>query len=59
MPYCKLVVVERNMCEVLRQVKRKHRVLDGVVLKNLKFLDDWSWEDEAESASSGAASSGA
>jgi|GEM_PF-1312288 len=53
MPYCKLVVVERNMCEVLRQVKRKHKVLDGVVLKNLRFLDDWTWTEEPESASAG------
>jgi len=47
MPYCKLVVVERNMCEVLKQVKRNHRVLDGVVLKNLRFLADWMWTEEA------------
>lgn len=51
MPYCKLVVVERNMCEVLRQVKRNHKLLDGVVLKNLRFLDDWTWTEESESAS--------
>jgi hypothetical protein len=46
MPYCKLVVVERNMCEVLKQIKRNHKALDGVVLKNLKFLKDWNWTEE-------------
>ena len=54
MPYCKLVVIERNMCEVLRQVKRNHKVLDGVVLKNLKFLDDWNWSEEPTSDAPGA-----
>jgi hypothetical protein len=47
MPYCKLVIVERNMCEMLNQIKRKHHVLDGVVVKNLRFLDDWNWTEES------------
>lgn len=55
MPYCKLVVVERNMCDVLNQVKRNHKVLDGVVVKNLKFLDNWNWTEESLSTDEGAA----
>ena len=47
MPYSKLVIVERNMCEMLNQIKRKHNVLDGVVVKNLTFLDDWNWTEES------------
>jgi hypothetical protein len=46
MPYCKLVVVERNMCEVLNQIKRNSNILKGVVIKNIKFLDDWQWIEE-------------
>ena len=46
MPYSKLVIVERNMCAMLNQIKRKHHVLDGVVVKNLRFLDDWNWTEE-------------
>lgn len=46
MPYCKLVIVERNMCDVLNQVKRNHKVLNGVVVKNLRFLKDWNWMEE-------------
>ena len=49
MPYCRLVIVERNMCDVLNQVKRNHKVLDGVVVKNLRFLKDWNWTEEATS----------
>lgn len=46
MPYCKLVVVERNMCEILNQVKRNSHVLNGVVVKNIRFLSDWQWAEE-------------
>lgn len=48
MPYCKLVVVERNMCEILNQVKRNSSVLDGVVVKNIRFLGDWQWVEESQ-----------
>ena len=47
MPYCKLIIVERNMCEMLNQIKRRHPVLEGVVVKNLRFLDDWNWTEES------------
>lgn len=46
MPYCKLVVVERNMCEILNQIKMNSSILDGTVVKNIKFLDDWDWNEE-------------
>jgi hypothetical protein len=32
---------------MLNQIKRKHHVLDGVVVKNLRFLDDWNWTEES------------
>lgn len=41
MPYCDLVVVERNMCEILSQIQKNTSILDGVKIKNIKFLEDW------------------
>jgi hypothetical protein len=35
------------MCDVLNQVKRNHKVPDSVVVKNLRFLNDWNWTEEA------------
>ncbi len=46
-PYCKLAIVERNMCEILNQIKKNHDVLDGVVVMNKDFLTDWKWEEES------------
>lgn len=46
MPYCKLVIVERNMCEVLNQIKKNSNILNGVVIRNIKFLKDWNWIEE-------------
>jgi hypothetical protein len=48
LPYCKLVVTERNMCEILNQVKRNSNVLDGVAIKNISFLREWTWVEESE-----------
>jgi hypothetical protein len=47
LPYCKLAIVERNMCEILNQIKKNHNVLDGVVIMNKDFLTDWKWEEES------------
>jgi len=47
LPYCKLALMERNMCEVLRQIKKRTKLLDGVVMKNIDFLKDWEWEEES------------
>jgi hypothetical protein len=44
-PYCKLAIVERNMCEILNQIKKNHNVLDGVVIMNKDLLTDWKWEE--------------
>jgi hypothetical protein len=41
MPYCELVVVERNMCEILNQIQKNTSILNGVTIKNIKFLEDW------------------
>lgn len=46
LPYCKLAIMERGMCEVLTQVKRGTHVLNGVTVKNIDFLKDWKWVEE-------------
>lgn len=46
LPYCKLAVMERGMCDKLNQIKRHTHILDGVVVKNIEFLKDWKWVEE-------------
>jgi len=45
-PYCKLAIMERNMCDILNQIKKNHTVLDGVTIMNKDFLADWKWTEE-------------
>lgn len=40
MPYCHTVVVERDMCNILNQVKQNHRILKEVSVKNMDFLNE-------------------
>jgi|SRR5712692_4202510 len=44
-PYCKLAIMERNMCDILNQIKKNHNVLDGVAVMNKDFLVDWKWTE--------------
>ncbi|HWN08619.1 MAG TPA: hypothetical protein VNO50_04995 [Pyrinomonadaceae bacterium] len=46
LPYCKLALMERSMCEVLNQVKKNTDLLNGVVVTNIDFLKDWKWQEE-------------
>ncbi len=46
LPYCKLVIIEKNMCEFLRQIKKNHDVLDGVTIMSKDQLKDWEWVEE-------------
>jgi len=34
------------MCDVLNQIKKNHKVLDGVTIRNKDSLADWRWENE-------------
>lgn len=45
LPYCKLAIMERNMCGYLNQIKKKHNVLNGVTIINKDFLVDWKWTE--------------
>lgn len=38
-PYCELFVTERDLCQVLRQIKDHHDVLDSTDIENLDFLE--------------------
>ena len=38
LPYCKAAVLERDLCEVLGQIKRRHRILTNTELWNADFL---------------------
>ncbi|MBC7263409.1 MAG: hypothetical protein H5T64_03515 [Chloroflexi bacterium] len=44
LPYCKLAIVERDLCNVLDQIKRHHDVLDSTMVRNVDFFRDWEWK---------------
>jgi len=44
-PYCKLAIMERDLCDVLNQIKRHQDVLDSTVVRNIDFFQDWAWEE--------------
>ncbi len=37
-PYCNLVVIEKDLCNVLNQIKRNHDILGSTEIKNIDFL---------------------
>jgi hypothetical protein len=45
LPYCKLVITERDLCSVLNQIKRNHDILDSTVVRDIDFFEDWTWQD--------------
>lgn len=38
MPYCKLAVMERDLCNILNQIKQHHDVLENTTVYNIGFL---------------------
>jgi hypothetical protein len=40
-PYCELAVMERDLCNVLGQIKRNHTILENTIIKNIDFLSRW------------------
>ena len=40
-PYCELAIMERDLCDTLRQIKRNHTVLDSTEIRNIDFLNEW------------------
>jgi len=39
-PYCKLIILERDMCSVLNKIKLHSNMLDGVEVANIDFLNN-------------------
>jgi hypothetical protein len=39
-PYCKLLILERNMCDILNKIKSQCKVLSGVEVRNINFFSD-------------------
>lgn len=40
-PYCEIAIMERDLCETLKQIKRNHAVLDSTGIRNIDFLKEW------------------
>lgn len=43
LPYCDLVVLERSLCEILKQVKRNHPILANTEIRNIDFVRKREW----------------
>jgi len=39
-PYCKLLILERDICDVLNEIKYRCKVLSDVEVRNIDFFDD-------------------
>jgi len=39
-PYCKLLILERDMCEILNKIKSHCKVLSDVEVRNINFFND-------------------
>lgn len=39
-PYCRMAIMERDLCNILQQIKRNHRVLDRTHVTNIDFVTD-------------------
>ena len=43
-PYCELAIVERDLCNVLNQIKRNQDTLKSTVVRDIDFFKDWVWQ---------------
>jgi len=41
LPYCELVVMERDLCNILNQIKKNHNILNSTNIHNIDFLKNW------------------
>jgi hypothetical protein len=44
LPYCELAVMERDLCNVLNQIKRNQDTLKTTIVRDVNFFVDWSWQ---------------
>ncbi len=42
-PYCELAIMERDLCNVLNQIKNHQDTLDATVVRDIDFFEDWVW----------------
>lgn len=40
-PYCKIAIMERDLCNVLNQIKQNSDILNDVKIENIDFFKDW------------------
>jgi hypothetical protein len=43
MPYCELAIMERDLCNVLNQIKRHQDTLASTVVRDIDFFKTWEW----------------
>lgn len=43
-PYCELVVMERDLCNVLNQIKKNGSSLASTEIRNIDFFQEWTWK---------------
>jgi hypothetical protein len=41
LPYCEVVVMERDLCNILNQIKKNHNILNSTNIHNIDFLKNW------------------
>jgi len=41
-PYCEIAVMERDLCNILNQIKKNHDILDSTQIYNIDFLQQFS-----------------
>lgn len=41
LPYCDLVVMERDLCNILNQIKKNHNILNSTNIHNIDILNYW------------------
>jgi hypothetical protein len=44
LPYCELAIMERDLCNVLNQIKRNQDTLKSTIVRDIDFFEDWSWQ---------------
>jgi len=45
LPYCDLVIIEKDLCNILNQIKKNHDILQNTTIKNIDFFNDWQFEN--------------
>jgi len=46
LPYCNLVIIEKDLCNILNQIKNNHDILQKTIIRNIDFFDDWQLDDK-------------